>query len=236
MQNINHFDDMIADMLSNKKRNPMITELFIRVRKLNIPLVFITQSYFAAREYITLNSTHYSIMKIPDKGQLQQAAFNHLSDNDFQNFINLCKKCTAKPYSFLVIDATLGSDNSLRFRKNLLKRILKLIKATENKIREEKLQYDINREDIYEYRADKYEYLTDEEILPSNQRQIIEQTKFAYSPLGKAFKKQTKTIEYQGGKQIRAIEDNKKQLDNNKFLLSKERENLRLFTAKYLVK
>ena len=114
---------MIADMLGNKKLNPIIIELFIRVRKQNISLVFITQSYFAAPENIALNSTHYFIMKIPNKAQLEQVEFNHLSDNDFKNFINLYKKCTAKPYSFLVIDATLRLDNPLRFRKNLLKRI-----------------------------------------------------------------------------------------------------------------
>ena len=66
---------------------------------------------------------HYFIMKIPNKQELQQTAFNHSSDIDFQDFMNLYKKCTAKPYSFLVIDATLASDNPLRFRKNLLERI-----------------------------------------------------------------------------------------------------------------
>ena len=62
-------------------------------------------------------------MKIPNKQELQQIAFNHSSDADFQDFMNLYKKCTTKPYSFLVIDTTLGSDNPLRFRKNLLERI-----------------------------------------------------------------------------------------------------------------
>ena len=61
------FDDMIADMLSNKKVNPVATELFIRGRKLNISLVFITQTYFAARKNIRLNSTHYFFMKILNK-------------------------------------------------------------------------------------------------------------------------------------------------------------------------
>ena len=106
-----------------KKLNPIVTELFIRGRKLNISLVFITQSYFAVPKNIRLNSTHYFVMKIPNKRELQQIAFNHSSDIDFQDFMNLYKKCTAKPYSFLVIDATLASDNSLRFRKNLLERI-----------------------------------------------------------------------------------------------------------------
>ena len=117
------FDDMIADMLSNKKLNPIVTELFIRGRKLNISLVFITQSYFAVPKNIRLNSMHYFIMKIPNKQELQQIAFNHSSDIDFKDFMNLYKKCTAKPYSFLVIDATLASDNPSRFRKNLLERI-----------------------------------------------------------------------------------------------------------------
>ena len=62
-------------------------------------------------------------MKIPNKQELQQSAFNHSSDIDFRDIINLYKKCTPKSFSFLVIDATLESDNLLRFRKNLLKRI-----------------------------------------------------------------------------------------------------------------
>ena len=117
------FDEMTADMLSNRKLSPIITELFIKGRTLNISLVFITQSYFAVPKNIRLNSTHYFIMKIPNKQELQQIAFNHSSDIDFKDFMNLYKKCTAKPYSFLVIDATLASDNPSRFRKNLLERI-----------------------------------------------------------------------------------------------------------------
>ena len=64
------FDDIIADMLSNKKFNPIVTELFIRGRKLNISLAFITQSYFVVPKYIRSNSTHYFIMKIPNKREL----------------------------------------------------------------------------------------------------------------------------------------------------------------------
>ena len=84
--------------------------------------------------------------------------------------------------------------------------------TTEDRINDEKLQDDINREAakisaLSSGKIDKYEYLTGEEILPSNQRQIIEQAKFTYSPLGKAFEKQTKTIEYQGKKQLDALAD-----------------------------
>ena len=87
----------------------------------------------------------------------------------------------------------------------------------EDQIKYEKLQYDINREaaKISALSSGKIdEYLTGEEILPSNQQQIIEHAKFTYSPLGKAFEKQTKTIEDQGEKQIKAIQNNKKQRAN----------------------
>ena len=86
---------------------------------------------------------------------------------------------------------------------------------------------------VYTGKINKYGYLTGKEIFPSNQQQIIEQAKFTYSPLGKAFEKQTKIIKDQGEKQIEAIQDNKKQLANinddykNKLLLSKEREILK---------
>ena len=90
---------------------------------LNISLVFVKQSYFAVPKDTRLNSAHYFIMEIPNKGELQEIVFNHLSDIDFQDFMNLYKKCTAKPYYFLVIDTTLASDNPSRFRINLLERI-----------------------------------------------------------------------------------------------------------------
>ena len=77
------FDDMIADMFSNGKFNPIVTELFIRGWKLNIFLVFITQSYSSVPKNIRLNSAHCFVMKIPNKRELQQIAFNHSSDIDF---------------------------------------------------------------------------------------------------------------------------------------------------------
>ena len=105
----------------------------------------------------------------------------------------------------------------------------------EDQIKDEKLQYDINREAakisaLSSGKVDKYKYLTGEEILPSNQQQIIQQAKFAYSPLGKALEKQIKTIEDQGKEQVKAIQDNKQLVNINKddykdrLLLSKERE------------
>ena len=115
------FDGTITNMLSNKKLNPIVSELFIR--KITIYLVFIKQSYFAAPKNIRLNSRHYFIMKIPNKRELQQIAFNHSSDIEFKAFLSLCKKCTAKPYSFLFIDATLASDNLSRFQKSTVQRM-----------------------------------------------------------------------------------------------------------------
>ena len=108
------FADMIADMINNKKLNSLVTELFIIGRKLNISLIFITQSYFKVPKDIRNNSTHFFIMKIPKKRELQQIAINHSSD-----FIKIYRICTDKPHSFLFIDTTLPSNNSLRFRKNL---------------------------------------------------------------------------------------------------------------------
>ena len=101
---------MIPDMLNNKRLNTIVTELFIRGRKLNISLLFITQSYFVVPQNISLNCTHY-IMKNANKQEHQ-----HFLKNFYRN-------CAAKPYSSLIIDATLASDNLLCFRKNLAERI-----------------------------------------------------------------------------------------------------------------
>ena len=95
------FEDMISDMLTNEKLNSIVTELFIRGRKLNI------------RQY----STHYFVMKLSNKRELQQIGFNHSSDTDFQDFLNLYN------IDIDTIDSTLTSDNPLRFRRNLVERI-----------------------------------------------------------------------------------------------------------------
>ena len=83
------FDDMIANMINNKKLNPVVTELFIRGRKLSSSIVFITQSYFKVPKDVRLNSTYFFIMKIPNKRELQQIALNHSSDIDFQDFMKI---------------------------------------------------------------------------------------------------------------------------------------------------
>ena len=111
---------MIVDMISNKKPNPVVTTLFIRGRKLNISRVCITHSYFKVHKDVRRNSTHYFIMKIPNKSGLRQIAVAHSSDTDFKNFMKIHKKCTVEPYSFLVTDTILPTDD-LELQKIFLK-------------------------------------------------------------------------------------------------------------------
>ena len=94
------FDYMIADMINNKKLNPIVTELFIRGRKLNISIVFFTQSYSKVLKDVRLNSRHFFIMNIPNKRDLQQIALNHLSNIGFKDFINIYKKYAVETYFF----------------------------------------------------------------------------------------------------------------------------------------
>ena len=112
------FDDMIADMESKKKLSSVVTELFLRGRKLNILLVFISDSYFKVPKTIRPNATHYCIIKIPNKREPLQIASNHSSDIGFKDFMKLYKDYTKEPCSFLVNDTNLSSDNPLRFRIN----------------------------------------------------------------------------------------------------------------------
>ena len=94
------FVDMIADIISNKTFNPIVTELFIGGRKLNISLAFITQLYFWVPKDVTLNTLCYFIMKIPNKREFQQIEINHFSDIGFKDFMKIYKNFTAKPHFF----------------------------------------------------------------------------------------------------------------------------------------
>ena len=111
---------MIADIMTNKKCQTITKELFIRCRKQNISLVFITQSYFTVTKDVRLNSTHYLIMKINDRKELQNIGINHSTDTDYKDFVKIYRECTTKPYSFLTINTTLAASDPLKFRKNLL--------------------------------------------------------------------------------------------------------------------
>ena len=119
-KNLILFDDMIADIMSNKKFQTIIKDLLIRCRKGNISLVFITQSYFSAPNNVRLNSTYYLIMKINNRKELQNIAINHSVDIHHNNFVRIYREFTRKPYRFLTIDTTLSRSDPLRFRKNLL--------------------------------------------------------------------------------------------------------------------
>ena len=114
------FDGMIADIVTIEKFQAIIKDLFIRCRKLYISLVFITQSYFSVPKDVRLNSTHYLIMKINIKRELQNIASNHSADIDYKDFVKIFRECTKELYYFLTIDTTLPASDSLRFRKDLL--------------------------------------------------------------------------------------------------------------------
>ena len=109
---------MIADMISNKKLNSIVNELFTRGRKLNISLVFITRPYFKVSKDVRLNTTHFSILKIPNKRELQQIPCNHSSDIDIKESLSIFTKTYCKTIFFLVIDATLSFQKE-SFRKNI---------------------------------------------------------------------------------------------------------------------
>ena len=114
------FDDMIADIMVNKKFQAIIKELFIRCRKLNVSLVLITQSDFFVPKDVRLNLTRYLIMKVNNKRELQNIAINHSADIGHEDFMKIYRECTKKRFNFLTIDTTLPASDPLRFRKNLL--------------------------------------------------------------------------------------------------------------------
>ena len=111
---------MIADIMTNKKIQSIIEELFIRCRKLNTSLLFITQSYFSVPKDVRLNSTHYLIIKINNRKELQNIAIIHYADIDKLHFVKIYRECTKEQYSFLAIHTILPASDPLRFRRNLL--------------------------------------------------------------------------------------------------------------------
>ena len=92
------FDDMIADIMTNKTFQATIKELFIRCGKLNISFVFITWSYFSVPKDVRLNSMHYYIMRINNKTELQNIAINHSADIGYKDCVKIYRECTKEPY------------------------------------------------------------------------------------------------------------------------------------------
>ena len=111
------FDDVIAYIVSNKKFQAVIKELFTYI--VYISLVIIIKSYFSVPKDVRLNSTHYLIMKINNKIELQNIAINHSADVNYNNFVKIYRECTRKPFNFLTIDAISPASDRLRFTKNL---------------------------------------------------------------------------------------------------------------------
>ena len=105
--------NMTVNIMTNKKFQAIIKELFIRCRKLNISLVFITQSYFSITKDVRLNSSHYLIMKINNRKELQNTEIDHSTDIDYKDFVKNYRKCTKDPYNFFTIDTTLPVSDSL---------------------------------------------------------------------------------------------------------------------------
>ena len=114
------FDDMIADIMANKKCQQILEELSIRSRKTNISLVFISKSYFFVPKNVRLNCMHYYIMKISNQIELSNIAQNHTSDIVYKDFLKMYCNYTKKTYDFFTIENTLPSDNSLKYHQNLL--------------------------------------------------------------------------------------------------------------------
>ena len=180
------FDDMIADIMTNNRFQSIIKELFIRCRKLNISLAFITQSYFSVPKDVRLNSTHYLIMKSNSRKELQNIAINHSVDIDYKDFMKIYREYIKEPYTFLIIDTTLPSSNPLRFRENLFDTLQKMtvtdqIKVLDRKIKQDESQYDLDRQApkisvLFSKNLDKYELLTGDDLglKPST----VEQAKF----------------------------------------------------------
>ena len=110
------FDDMIADIEYNKNFKQIIKELFYRARKINVSIVFITQSYFRTLKDARLNSTHYILMKIGNKKELKRVAEEKSGHLDYKDFLKMCNYCTEEPYSFMLIDTRPTA--SITFKKN----------------------------------------------------------------------------------------------------------------------
>ena len=109
---------MISHVMSNKKaQQVLLKELFIRCRKLNVSLCFLTQSYFSVPKDVRLNCTHYIIFKLNNKRELQNIDINHSSDIDYKDFVKIYRNCAKEPYNFLTIDTTQLVYK--KFKKNL---------------------------------------------------------------------------------------------------------------------
>ena len=98
------FDNIISHVTSDKKTQQILKDFFIRCRKLNISICFLTQSYFSISKDVRLNCMHYILLKLNNKRELQNIAINHSADIDYNDFIKIYSHCTKEPFTFLTID------------------------------------------------------------------------------------------------------------------------------------
>ena len=108
------FDDMISHVMSDKKAQQVLKDLFIRCRKLNISLCFLTQSYFSVPKDVRLNCTHYILFKLNNKRDLKNIAISHSADIDYKDFMKTYRDCTREPFNFL----TIATNKDEKFIKN----------------------------------------------------------------------------------------------------------------------
>ena len=113
------FDDMISHVISDKKAQQILKDLFSRCRKLNISLCFLTQSYFSVPKDVRLNCTHYILFKLSNRIELGNIAINHSIDIDYKDFIKIYRICTREPFNFLTIDTTKGNKRIKNFDETL---------------------------------------------------------------------------------------------------------------------
>ena len=147
-KNLIVFDDINADIMGNKNFQAVVKEFFIRWRKLNVSLVFITQSYFSVPKDIRLSSTHYLIIKIKNKRELQNIAINNSADVDYKDFMKIYRECTKEPYSFLTNATTLPASDPLKFI-NICFILIRMIVTHQlkiiDKIKANQAQHKVNR-------------------------------------------------------------------------------------------
>ena len=223
IKNLIVFDEMIANIMTKRRFQAVIKELFIRCRKLNIALVFITQSYFFVPKDLRLNSTHYLIMKINNRRELQNVSTDHSAGVNYQDLKKSYRECTKEPFNFFDNRYYVTSKWSFMIQKKIIKRkITDRIKISDKKIMQNEKQYDLGRKDVKisglsSHNLDKYKYLGCEDLglKPST----VEQTECEYSPSSKMF---NKGLEKKEGnkevllKRLKNVEDlGKKQLDKD---------------------
>ena len=185
------FDDMIADIMRSEKFKAIVKELFIRCRKLNISIVFITQSYFRTPKDARLNSTHYILMKIGNKKELKSIAEENSGHLDFKDFLKIYNYCTKEPYLFMMVDTR--PTTRATFEKNFDEPIM--THKEQNKILDDKIESNVNQYKVDRLNAEisafssgdlnKYEFLTRKDL--KYKPNALDKARFEFSPSGKTF-------------------------------------------------